>query len=120
MSGISSAVTIGGTRRTRSPPATIEISSEHTCLPPPTRWQFALIHEASSGGADGSARTMIDRCGTVALALLSAMLASVCFSRLDACATTFQSAARVNASSEISLLLRHSSARCFSIDVTST
>src|SRR5437879_4714267 len=59
MSGISSALTSGGTRCTRSPPATIAISSEQTCFPPPTRWQLALIHDEISGGALGFARTLI-------------------------------------------------------------
>ena len=120
MSGMSSALTSGGMRWMRSPPATMEISSEHTCFPPLTRWQFALIHDAISGLPAGSERMMMLRCGTAALALLSVSLACACCSREDVCATTFHSAARVSACSPSSLLLRQISARLFSMAETST
>jgi hypothetical protein len=76
MSGISSAFTSGGMRWIRSPPATMAISSEQTCLPPPIRWQFALIHDDISFGACASARRTMVRCGTDAAARPSVSLAN--------------------------------------------
>lgn len=73
------------------------IASEHICFPPPTRWQFALIHELIAGGAAASAWMTIDRCGTAALARPRTSYACVWCSDDDVCATTFHSAARVTA-----------------------